>query len=1110
MKRLLKWLIGLFVLLVIVAVGLIYGAMHYAKSDKFKQDIITQVKKETGRDLSIAGDLNLSFYPWAGVDVQQVSLSNPAGFGDAAFLKAERMALRVKTMPLLKEQIELDTFKLHGLELNLIKNKDGVTNWADLASQEKEDDKDEAPKLAAVILGGVDVKDGTVTWNDQTTGQQVALSNIRAQTGELSFGDPIDLTASMNVTSNQPEIASDVKLNGILQYDLDSEVYSAKPLNVEAVMQGKNIPGGKTKLVFDTAFVMDLKQDTAQIEQLNLNALGTDLTASVTASDATSDEPVMDGKLNLQGKDLAQLFKVFEIEPLASELAKQKDNRFSISTSFNANMDDEVLTIPDLKVNGLGAEITGDVTATRIQSDKPSTKGVIRANGSNLPLLLKVLGQFQGGKDSTLSQLAKDLSDTADKSFDITTEFNSDLSQGVANVPKLSAKLLGASIEGNVSASELNSDNPVTKGQIQANGPDLPSLLQLVGNLQADGDAMVEFGQKLATSQQKAFDIDTTFDLDPGAGKMNISKLNAKAVGLNINGNMNSTKQSMDGQFSVKGDQLAGLMTALDQADLGEVLKAIDVNVGIKGNQDAMQLSPLNVKATLSGKHIPNSPVSLILIGDASANLKQQTASIKNLSLKGLGLDLTGNMAVSELDKEANFNGNLSIAPFDLRAFLKQLNQPVPKTADSKVLQKFSLNSDLSGSKNSIRLNNLNMILDDSELQGDISIDNFAKPAIQFGIGINGINVDRYLPPESKPKATPETAAAGAAELPLETLRNLNINGDLVIGDFVYSNIKMKDVKLSLKAKDGKLQFSPARADLYEGSYSGDVSLDATGKQPKLNMKTQFQDILVEPLLTDLTGEANLTGKGNIAMNLSSTGGDVNTLRNTLGGQGEFSLTDGILKGVDIPKILRQVEIKIENKDVLGLKNIDKDGETPFDSVTGTLQINSGVVMNQDLALLAPGFEVAGKGMVMNLADQTWKYDMEVEATEERVESGEKAYNVGGHRIPIRCRGKLAAKDCKPDVGKIVSAVAAKQVDRKLEKFLDKLSGKEEKAPQEPEAAPPGEAAPAEAPPAETEPSPAEQPVEETEKPAAKEEKKDPVEELKEKAVKELFEGLGF
>ena len=161
------------------------------------------------------------------------------------------------------------------------------------------------------------------------------------------------------------------------------------------------------------------------------------------------------------------------------------------------------------------------------------------------------------------------------------------------------------------------------------------------------------------------------------------------------------------------------------------------------------------------------------MTGDTRANLKQQTASVKNLSVQGLGLDLKGNLNFSELDKDAKFNGDLAIAPFNLRSFMRQLNQPAPKTADKNVLKQFALSSQLSGSSNSLALNGLTMTLDETKLKGDIDIKNFDAPAVKFGVDVDQLNADRYLPAESQTTVTPEAAAAGAATLPTELLRSL-------------------------------------------------------------------------------------------------------------------------------------------------------------------------------------------------------------------------------------------------------------------------------------------------------------------------------------------------
>lgn len=64
--------------------------------------------------------------------------------------------------------------------------------------------------------------------------------------------------------------------------------------------------------------------------------------------------------------------------------------------------------------------------------------------------------------------------------------------------------------------------------------------------------------------------------------------------------------------------------------------------------------------------------------------------------------------------------------------------------------------------------------------------------------------------------------------------------------------------------------------------------------------------------------------------------------------------------------------------------------------------------------------------MLANLNDGTIKYDMKVAVEETRATRGEKTYNIGGYKLPVRCRGQLSAPDCKPDVADIATLLYQK------------------------------------------------------------------------------------
>ncbi|MCG8324252.1 MAG: AsmA family protein, partial [Thiotrichales bacterium] len=358
---------------------------------------------------------------------------------------------------------------------------------------------------------------------------------------------------------------------------------------------------------------------------------------------------------------------------------------------------------------------------------------------------------------------------------------------------------------------------------------------------------------------------------------------------------------------------------------------------------------------------------------------------------------------------------------------------------DPATLNKVSFSSRFSGSASSIAFKELSLGLDDTQVKGDASVVNFARPAITFGFGVNQINMDRYMPPAAAPAprqkkkkgkpVTPETAGTAAAQLPIETLRGLDIDGKLLIGSLVYSNLKLGNVKLALKAKDGKIKLNPAQAELYQGIYDGNVALDASGKFPKLTMNTNFKGVQIEPLLMDYQGTANLKGKSDINLALFSAGSDVTTLKRNLNGQGGLKISNGVFQGVDVRRVLTEVEMMIEDK-VPGKPT--EGGETAFDRMTASLDIKGGVVSNKDLILSAPGIKVSGKGMLADLNNETWNYNLVLAVDESTATNRDSRYNIGGYSIPVHCSGLIKDKRCVPNVGDILATILEKAVTDKL------------------------------------------------------------------------------
>ena len=1046
----LKLLLLLLVAAVVIVVG--GGAAFLAFSDPndFKETIAEKVREETGRTLSLDGDLEWAFWPKIRIKSGPLSLSNAAGFGDEPFLAADEIQVAIATMPLLRERIEMDTIKLHGVVINLAKYADGVTNWQDFMG-EHEEAESEPGGMASIMLGGVDIKDARVTWTDATVDQKVTISKLNVSTGALQFGDPIEFSLSLSAVANKPALDGDVSLTGTVSYDLDDERYIVTPLAFESTLRGKHLPGGSATLAAGAEIDINLEAETAAIAGLKLTGLGTTVEGEFTATDIEAEKPSAKGFLNINGEDLALIFNAFEL-PVGKQLAGISNRAFNFNVAFDANMDTGAVTVSKLDGNMLGAKLTGGFNATNAHTDKPVATGNLSANGPDLPTLMAVIGQIQGADAETLKNLNQALRGSKEKSFTVTADLDADMGAGKASLPKLSAKLLGNTITGEVFATNADSDKPAVKGSLKASGPDLPSLIAVAAQFQEDGKALTEMAGSLAKEKNKAFNIEADFDTDLKEGRIDLPTLSADMLGLEIRGGMKGKDVdfekgdgTLDGQLNVNGKNLGPLLRSVGQAGLAKSVKTMKVDAGVKGGLSDLQLSPLTLTTLVAGAGVKK-PVELkVSAGEARANLDYETMTLSDLKVTGLGLNATANIDAEKIKSEPAFAGSINVPAFNLKRLLASLNKPVPKTADPNALTSLGITTQFSGTATSIKLKNLKIALDQTTIQGDVDVRNFEGPDLSFGIGINDINADRYLEPETKGRArpvTPEAAAVGAAgELPVETLRAMKINGDLLIGKLVLSGAKMNNIKFSIRAAGGKIKIDPVGAQLYQGTYGGVINLDATGKHPLLGLNTSLQNVNVEPLIIDTVGNNMLSGVVNFSAALNAVGGDGDRIKKSLNGSGQFRTSSGVFRGVDAVAVLRAVEQIIECKCPIP---VPKGGETRFNTLGGTLNAKNGVIHNQDLVMAGDGFNISGRGMLANLHDNTVKYDLVLAVPETRQQGAAGSYNLGGYSVPIQCRGALESPTCLPDFGDILKQVAVGAIQKKIgDKLKDVIGGGE-------------------------------------------------------------------
>lgn len=358
--KLFGWLLGILIVLILSAVILL---PLFIDPNEHKDRIVAEVKEATGRDLSITGNIGLSVFPWLGLELNGLSLSNAPGFQETQFASVERAKVRVKLLPLVFQQtLEVDTVQILGLDLNLAKSKTGVTNWDDLtgkeagkAEGEEAVDSHQGAGMLGYTIGGVAIKDAHVVWDDQSTSERYEVKGLNLETGELTPGKAVDVNLALELQSRQPAMQAKLALSGALNADPDKQQASLQGLLLELDLQGEGLPTKGVKAQLKSDLRVDHAAGTLELDNLVITSGAIVLQGDLHGSEILT-APEFAGSLKLAPFSLRKWMAELEI-PVPETADASVLQKFGLSANLNADknhvsFDKIALVLDDTNVKG--------------------------------------------------------------------------------------------------------------------------------------------------------------------------------------------------------------------------------------------------------------------------------------------------------------------------------------------------------------------------------------------------------------------------------------------------------------------------------------------------------------------------------------------------------------------------------------------------------------------------------------------------------------------------------------------------------------------------------------------------------------------------------------
>lgn len=537
MNRLLKWILAGVGIVVVVLVVVTMVLPKVIDPNNYKEKIRAAVLEETGRELTIGGDIEWTVFPSIGLDISDLSLSNRVGFGDQPMLKVGGARVSVKLVPIFSKQIKIGQISLTGVSAYLRENADGQNNWEDLTRPlTNTTDTQTSSGGDAVADSEIEISNGSVTLYNAK--QNIDMEKFGGNATGIELGQPFEVEGEFSVHLVQAALLGEIKFDGLVQPATNSKWLGIEGIDVSFEgEQGAAEERVPLEMTANANAELDLANDRASLSDfvfqffdikvngdLNVTSLASnpaytgefklaEFSPKTLMKDLGMDVPQTEDKTALTkmwgDMSVAGSSGIFNMQDLSVKLDKS-----TFSGNFKIEGTDSLRLVYDFDIDSLNIDNYSFVSG----QDSEGNSG----EEINDPIqAFAVFFILPGGGDLRIGELvASGLTVT-----DISLTTNSDIN--ALRIFPMSAKLYGGRQQGDIKI-DISGSRPILTSNQVLTGIQVEGLLEgLTGGarLQGTGDFYMKIRTDLTNSETARRAL---------SGDIGLSVMDGAIVGIDV------------------------------------------------------------------------------------------------------------------------------------------------------------------------------------------------------------------------------------------------------------------------------------------------------------------------------------------------------------------------------------------------------------------------------------------------------------------------------------------------------------------------------------------------------------------------------------------------
>jgi len=208
--------------LAIIIIALVAMLPNFISTDAIKSRIVSEVQNVIGRKISFRGSPSVSFQPFLGIEISDVSIEDPyADTESPPFIQMDKLRGQLDILPALLGRVDIGNFQFVRPQFHLRKNGSGQANWefeegalrsvfnSIAGSKDANNSLNESLELEHIDLGRFEIIDGVVNYEDAISGTSAIITNLNGVLDWSTSDSALNLQMSGILQGEQISINAD-------------------------------------------------------------------------------------------------------------------------------------------------------------------------------------------------------------------------------------------------------------------------------------------------------------------------------------------------------------------------------------------------------------------------------------------------------------------------------------------------------------------------------------------------------------------------------------------------------------------------------------------------------------------------------------------------------------------------------------------------------------------------------------------------------------------------------------------------------------------------------------------------------------------------------------